>query len=167
MAPLAIFSTELLELTKDENGRKGRVRYMSKNQGDPEDPHDNMYLEATSRKYTKAGDVAAGENIESSQQNLDPDEIGISVTNENSNSTSDRIFSTSAAGDLYDYAHSAYQPEQLLTLDTAILRSIDSCPSEDARRKMYSSILLVGGGVKFRGVAKYLKHKLTLQVSKI
>ena len=31
---------------------------------------------------------------------------------------------------------------------------------------MFGAILLVGGGIKFRGVAQYIKHKLTLQVWK-
>ena len=164
MAPLALFNTDLLELTRDENDINGRVQYMSRNAGDPEDPHDNIYLEATSRKYTKAGEnPVPGQELESSHQHLDPDDIGISVTNDNSNSNNDRIFPPSASGDQY-YGHALSQNEQLLTLDTAILRSIDSCPNEDVRRKMYSSILLVGGGIKFRGVAKYIKHKLTLQV---
>ena len=51
IAPMALFHTELFELTRKakENG----VRYMGKNQGDPEDPHDTIYLSETSRKYTK------------------------------------------------------------------------------------------------------------------
>ena len=51
IAPMALFHPELLEISRapKENG----VKYMGKNQGDPEDPHDNIYLSETSRKYTK------------------------------------------------------------------------------------------------------------------
>ena len=51
IAPMALFHPELLELSRapKENG----IRYMGKNQGDSEDPHDNIYLSETSRKYTK------------------------------------------------------------------------------------------------------------------
>ena len=162
MAPLSLFNVDLLELTREETSRK-RVNYMSRNEGDPEDPHDNIYLEATSRKYTKAGDnILTGQENEAANTQVDPDEIGISVTNDNSNSNMDRLFGTSLSDPLS--APSQSQTEQLLTLDTAILRSIESCSTEESRRKMFGAILLVGGGIKFRGVAQYIKHKLTLQV---
>ena len=160
MAPLSLFNIDLLELTREEANTK-RVNYMSRNEGDPEDPHDNIYLEATSRKYTKAGDnMLPGQDTETANAQVDQDEIGISVTNDNSNSNLDRLFGTSDPSS--DSSHS--QNEPLLTIDTAILRSIESCSSEESRKKMFSAILLVGGGIKFRGVAQYIKHKLTLQV---
>ena len=51
LAPMAYFQTELLELTRPANS-KG-IRFMGINTGDSEDPHDNIYLSETSRKYTK------------------------------------------------------------------------------------------------------------------
>ena len=48
---MAFFHTELLELTRNFLVRS--VRFMGSNPGDPEDPHDNIYLSETSRKYTK------------------------------------------------------------------------------------------------------------------
>ena len=51
LAPMAYFQTELLELTRPSNS-KG-IRFMGINTGDSEDPHDNIYLSETSRKYTK------------------------------------------------------------------------------------------------------------------
>ena len=165
MAPLAFFSVDLLELTRDEINVNSRVNYMSRNEGDPEDPHDNIYLEATSRKYTKAGEnILLGQETEANIPQLDPDDIGISVTNESSNSNCDRVLGPTVSGDHFNI--NASQNEQLLTLDTAILRSIDSCHSEESKRKMYGAILFVGGGFKFRGVTKYVKRKLTLQVNK-
>ena len=56
-------------------------------------------------------------------------------------------------------------PSNLLSLDAAILKSIESCVNEELKRKMYGCILLVGGGLKFKGVDRYLQSKLALQVS--
>ena len=51
-----------------------------------------------------------------------------------------------------------------LSLDQAILKSIESCPTEDMKKKMYSTILIVGSGFKFRHADKFLMQKLALQV---
>ena len=57
-------------------------------------------------------------------------------------------------------------PSNLLSLDAAILKSIEACSNEETKRKMFSCILLVGGGLKFKGVERYLQSKLALQVIK-
>ena len=49
-------------------------------------------------------------------------------------------------------------------LDSAILWSIDQCPWDDLKRKMYSCILVIGGGFKFHGVGTWLKNRLSLQI---
>ena len=51
IAPMALFHPELLEICRAP--KVNGVKYMGKNQGDAEDPHDNIYLSETSRKYTK------------------------------------------------------------------------------------------------------------------
>ncbi len=51
-----------------------------------------------------------------------------------------------------------------LPLDQAILRSIEACPTEDLKKKMYTTILIVGGGLKFNMADKFLLKKLALQV---
>ena len=50
IAASALFHTDLLALT----GMRKSVRFMGKDPGDPEDPHDHIYLSETSRKYNKA-----------------------------------------------------------------------------------------------------------------
>ena len=52
----------------------------------------------------------------------------------------------------------------LISLDQAILRSIESCTSDEVKKKMYSSIVLVGGGIRFNNINKFLTQKLALQV---
>ena len=51
-----------------------------------------------------------------------------------------------------------------LSLDQAILKSIEACPTEDMKKKMYSTILIVGSGFKFRHADRFLMQKLALQV---
>jgi len=54
LAPMALFYTDLFEITSDNNNDMcKRTRFHIKNPGDPEDPHDQIYLAETSRKYTK------------------------------------------------------------------------------------------------------------------
>lgn len=54
LAPMALFYTDLFEITAiNINDSSKRTRFHTKNQGDPEDPHDQIYLAETSRKYTK------------------------------------------------------------------------------------------------------------------
>ncbi|KAM9343446.1 actin-related protein 8 [Pholidichthys leucotaenia] len=47
-----------------------------------------------------------------------------------------------------------------LGLDKAILHSIDCCASDETKRKMYSSILVVGGGLMFHGTQEFLFHRI-------
>ena len=42
----------------------------------------------------------------------------------------------------------------------AILRSIEMCPSEESRRKMAGSVLVVGGGLALPGAPGYLQSRL-------
>ena len=55
----------------------------------------------------------------------------------------------------------------LMAIDQAILKSIEACPTDEMKKKMYTNILIVGGGMKFRNADKFLMQKLTLQVSLI
>ena len=54
--------------------------------------------------------------------------------------------------------------EEIPSLDQAILQSVEACGSDDLKRKMFSTVLLVGGGAKLKGLDKYLQSKLAIQV---
>ncbi|TRY78430.1 hypothetical protein TCAL_06903 [Tigriopus californicus] len=148
IASLALFNPELFEVT----GSK-RVQMMGKDPGDPEDPHDHIYLNETSRKYTKAGpaDVADSTDPPGMEDDL---EIVADVVESGQNGRSGGSKSQGSASN----------GESVLSLDQAILRSIEGCESEDMKRKMYGCILLVGGGSKLKGLDSYLRGKLALQI---
>ena len=73
---------------------------------------------------------------------------------------SSRVSSSNALSSM-----TSQQSPSFLPLDAAIVRSIESCPNDDLKRKMYNCVLLVGGSSRFRGMPKYLHGKLALQVS--
>ena len=63
------------------------------------------------------------------------------------------------------YGSSADDGDILLPIDVAIRKSIESCSTDDLKMKMYGGILLVGGGLRFKGAAKYLHQRLAMQVT--
>jgi len=121
-APLAFFQVDLMEVSC-----RKEVHVMGKDQGDPEDPHDHLYLRETSRKYTKTGD----------EPDAEFDDVDIE--------------GLSGGPDV--------GPE-LIPLDQAIIRSIDTCMGEEMKRKMYGAVLVVGGGFRFPGASQYLQARL-------
>jgi len=106
------------------------VRVMGSDPGDSEDPHDHIYLRETSRKYTRTGDLG-GDNDQDFEDGMDQLD-----------------------------SEPAINTDTLLPLDQAVCRSIEMCAGEDLRRKMWSSVLLVGGGFRFSGAAAYLQARL-------
>ena len=175
IAASSFFHTDLLAIT----GSRKSMKFMGKDPGDPEDPHDHIYLSETSRKYNKVSFMSklilnieghfflkdyllncqAGANDPSDindSQAMDEDNLEI-VADE-----PDRSSQAQSARRLR--ARDEDSPPNLLSLDAAILKSIDACPNEELKRKMYSCILLVGGGLKFKGADRYLQGKLATQV---
>ena len=114
---------------------KKTVTVMGRDPGDSEDPHDHLYLRETSRKYTKPGDMMQNEDAEFDDNDVD-----------------------SAGPDVGGDGN-------LLSLEQAILRSVEMCGSDDLKRKMLASILVVGGGFRFPGAASYLQSRLLQLVS--
>ena len=107
--------------------------------------------------FSKAGDTSVGD----SQGLGDPDlsqviDEELDIINEDSKIThTSSTLSREASGTL------------LMSLDQAILKSIEACPTDEMKKKMYSSILIVGGGFKFRNADKFLMQKLALQVIQV
>lgn len=155
LAPMAYFHPELLELTRTKSASPG-IKYMGVNPGDPEDPHDHIYLSETSRKYTKAGDGNTNMDSQGDADNSHVIDEELDIINEDSNKKS----SSTTAGN-----EQSNDSSLLMALDQAVLKSIEACPTEEMKKKMFSTILIVGGGFKFRMADKFLAQKLALQVS--
>uniref|UniRef100_A0A8D0CZ17 Actin-related protein 8 n=1 Tax=Sander lucioperca TaxID=283035 RepID=A0A8D0CZ17_SANLU len=139
-----------------------------RSQGDSEDPHDEHYLLATQSKQDQSSKSAA-------------DRKGISrpgggLDGEMSRAMKVEMEFGPAQGECLMGAGEVEEPlsahlsrktaimsqfeSKALGLDKAILHSIDCCGSDETKRKMYSSILVVGGGLMFHGAQEFLLHRI-------
>ncbi|XP_076354508.1 actin-related protein 8 isoform X3 [Tachypleus tridentatus] len=150
VAPLGYFHPELFALT----GTK-KVYTLQRSRGDPEDPHDEDYLVLTQRRGAK--DMTDGGQAEIGTQNEDS-QLGSSLLDDemDTNETAPSVTLQETEREL--------QCDQLLGVDQAIIQSIDLCDSDDLKRKMFSCILVVGGGLLFSGVETWLYNRLSMQI---
>ena len=143
LAPASLFYPDLLGASSKASKS---VRKMPSDPGDdPDDPHDHVYLHETSRKYTKTG--LAGEKVAtaSSAPTAAPNNDDDVDVDEDSNIEDVKKVETLS---------------ELLPLEQAVAKSIGACPTEETRRKMFTCILLVGGGGKIPALDRYLQSKL-------
>lgn len=151
VAPLSLFTPELFGITGTKT-----VHTQKRSLGDPEDPHDENYLRETRRKGMK-------ENLEPSSDILNEaylDQCGVTNNTNEDDIVVDAIDTIISNTDR-DFV---VNPGQILGLDQAVLQSIDRCPNEDLKRKMYGCILIVGGGMKFSGIGTWLQNRISLQI---
>ncbi|XP_046390968.1 actin-related protein 8 [Ischnura elegans] len=170
IAPLSLFQPELFGVT----GIKG-THVQKRSTGDPEDPHDESYLRETSRRGAKeameagGGVSVGGEAVGGAGGGGDGGQGGdgggggleedIVVDNMEGGGAGG-----GGAGGRDGDGPLEPDPGTLLGLDQAVIQSIDRCSSDDLKRKMYSCILVVGGGMKFKGIGMWLKSRLSLQI---
>ncbi|XP_071639578.1 actin-related protein 8 [Temnothorax longispinosus] len=153
IAPLSLFQPELFRVTGTHN-----VHVQKRSLGDPEDPYDENYLRETSRRGMKETLDHSSEMQEEAAAipaAVGDDEVVVDAVGDPVPSLSNR--------DL-DAPRDFVIPQQLLGLDQAILQSIERCPNEDLKRKMYSCVLVVGSGLKFKGIGMWLRNRISLQI---
>ncbi|TMS16383.1 Actin-related protein 8 [Larimichthys crocea] len=160
-----------------------------RSQGDSEDPHDEQYLLATQSKQDQSSKSAADRKaISRPGGGLDGEMSGQGGVGELSDLPRGCGSSGSGGGIKGEMELGPVQGECLmgagemeeplsahlsrktaimsqfeskaLGLDKAILYSIDCCASDETKRKMYSSILVVGGGLMFHGAQEFLLHRI-------
>ncbi|GAB0100566.1 Actin-related protein 8 [Sergentomyia squamirostris] len=145
VAPLSLFHTELLNLTGTTKMARTQIPWAR--QSDPEDCFDAEYLKETSRRGVK-------EQLEQSApeflHNENPDEEIVVDEEKENNKQTEREFIVPGG--------------QIIGLDQAVLQSIERCPNDELKRKMYGCILVVGGGMKFQGIGKWLQNRVALQI---
>jgi len=149
LAPLGLFNAETFVLTGLDKRGQGQMNATS----DPEDPHDASYLRETSRRAHK----------EALEQSSSAADIGDAATSAAVQGDEDLVVDN-LAGDVAADDQPQQQQQILYSLDQAILHSIERCSSDDMKRRMYSCVLLVGGGAKFEGLSSWLYNKLILQI---
>ncbi|XP_056628218.1 actin-related protein 8 [Triplophysa dalaica] len=134
--------------------------------GDAEDPHDEHYLLSTQSKQDQSS-KALSERKSFHKSGFDGDSgepserANVSVDVELGHSQTECL--AAAGGDPEDSSRSTAVTQfegKALGIDKAILHSIDSCSSDETKRKMYGCILLVGGGLLFHGAQEFLQHRI-------
>ncbi|XP_019728685.1 actin-related protein 8 [Hippocampus comes] len=180
-APMALFYPSTFGIV----GQKmTSLQYRS--QGDSEDPHDELYLLATHSKQDQSSKSASDRKALSRQGGaLDGDASGQGGIGEmselprgsgGSGAMQGETDIGAAQGECLMGVGEAEDPlsthlsrktaimnqfeGKALGLDKAILHSIDCCASDETKRKMYSSILVVGGGLMFHGAQEFLLHRI-------
>ncbi|XP_061913892.1 actin-related protein 8 isoform X2 [Entelurus aequoreus] len=151
-----------------------------RSQGHPEDPHDELYLLATHSKQDQSSKSASDRKAPSRPGGaLDGDMSGqggigdLSDVPRGAGAAAQGEMETGAAQaeclmvvegeDPHLSRKSAMMSQfegKALGLDKAILHSIDCCASDETKRKMYSSVLVVGGGLMFPGAQEFLLHRI-------
>uniref|UniRef100_A0A3B4ZLI0 Actin related protein 8 n=1 Tax=Stegastes partitus TaxID=144197 RepID=A0A3B4ZLI0_9TELE len=137
-----------------------------RSQGDSEDPHDEHYLLATQSKQDQSSKSAADRKAVSRPGGGLDGEMRMQGEMELGPAQGECLM---GAGEVEEplSAHVSRKTaimsqfeSKALGLDKAILHSIDCCASDETKRKMYSSILVVGGGLMFHGAQEFLLHRI-------
>ncbi|XP_032825583.1 actin-related protein 8 [Petromyzon marinus] len=147
-----------------------------RSQGDPEDPYDEHYLLATQSKQEQAAKAVAERKALAKHSAADSEGAGAPAeASEGAGRAPDGDQGPSRGVGETHHLNQPGAPSLLsrklklasphfegkaLGLDKAVLHSIDCCSSEETKRKMYSSILVVGGGLLFPGAQEFLQHRI-------
>ncbi len=155
MTPLSLFFTELLKLTlvNTPSNKLIQIQKSSFHNPDPEDCFDAEFLRETGRRG--GAGIAPKDQMESNLTAGDSNVVD-----------GDEEIVVDALDNEKDLYRN-YASDQGLTcqgLDQAILQSIEHCPNDEVKRKMYSCILLVGGSSKFSKIEKWLQNRILFQI---
>lgn len=147
IAPLSLFNPDLLAVT----GRKkaqAKIQKPTAAQPDAEDCFDAEYLRETGRRSARDAQMDQDQSVAQIENNEDEIEPLESVLEKENQKSKEFILPGG----------------KMIGLDQAILQSIERCPNDEMKRKMYSCILVIGGGMKFKGIGKWLQNRLALQI---
>ncbi|XP_023166833.2 actin-related protein 8 [Drosophila hydei] len=175
MAPLALFHTELLNITGKT--RAVHTQQSAQEQYDCEDCCDAEYLRETGRRNgVRAGDMSIiGNSSAPIFNSTKPPQLPITADDEelivvdqddttvssNSNSQQQLLQQQMPKSSNAWYFNAG---GQVVSLDQAVIRAIGRCGSYETRRKMFGAILLVGSSAKMRGLAAWLEQRISQQV---
>ncbi|XP_055024327.2 actin-related protein 8 [Misgurnus anguillicaudatus] len=168
-APMALFYPAAFGIV----GQK-MTSLQHRSQGDAEDPHDEHFLLTTQSKQDQSSKATADRKsfhkpvgFEGESSTCDLSEKGNMVHDVDlAHSHAESLISGSETEEntslLFSRSTAAMTQFEgkALGVDKAILHSIDSCSSDETKRKMYGCILLVGGGLLFHGAQEFLQHRI-------
>lgn len=146
-APIALFLPQVLGIIE----QKLAVCNSDQCEHDSEDLLDDKYLlELQFREPNAKKGKADAENLNEATEK--PDTVSSPMT---TGKQGDMLRTVSRLGPL---------EMEGIGLDQAILYSIECCGNSDTKRKMYGSILVIGGGMMFKGTDNFLLRRLQAQL---
>ncbi|KAK3085468.1 hypothetical protein FSP39_003869 [Pinctada imbricata] len=157
LAPMGLFFPDLLTL---HGANLAHVQHRS--EGDPQDPHDEFYLQSTSReaKLSKKKDNTESKDINESLV----DDATQQAIDEDSNDAQENMQTVDMRkNQIKEEEEADVETEpvlELMGIDQAILHSIDKCEGDELKKKMYSCIVVVGGGLMFEGAQQWLQYRV-------
>nr|XP_039249970.1 actin-related protein 8-like [Styela clava] len=163
-APLSIFFPKAFGLKMKDR----HIHFATRNPGDSEDPMDEYYLLQTRSKNweNRLSRRTKTENLSTNTSNSALDENIEKMEDDNGEDLDDE--ETQQMCNYKPGAEMAPAPGGLLGLDQAIVWSVENCPlsyEDELKRRMYSCILVVGGGLAhFAGADQYLRHRIKLLI---
>ncbi|XP_002730533.1 actin-related protein 8-like [Saccoglossus kowalevskii] len=152
-APMSIFNPQVFGLAG-----KNLFHTQQRNIGDSEDPHDETYLLQTqSRESVKSKSANAEDKNKDGGAN--PDEVKVKTENAAEEKESEEPELLQPLSMSSRMATSEFA-DRVPGLDEAILHSISCCSSDETKKKMYGTILVIGGGLQFQGAQEMLHRKI-------
>ncbi|KAL8621355.1 hypothetical protein ACOMHN_053376 [Nucella lapillus] len=174
LASLSIFRPEALGLQGSN-----LTRTQPRGESDPEDPFDHDYLRRTARQSGggRLKKDAANASRDLADTSLGPmDDLPPAAMEDDSNDVTDSLANSehgakaSRAKEEEEEEEEMMEEEggasilQLMGIDQAVLHSIDKCDGEEMKRRMYSTILLVGGGASMKGAHTWLQYQVWMNM---
>ncbi|XP_033746554.1 actin-related protein 8-like [Pecten maximus] len=166
LAPMSVFFPDMLGLQGSN-----LIHVQSRSDGDPQDPHDEFFLRQTTSREAKL--AKKKDNTEMSRDNSEANLGQLDDTqaqqqmDEDSNDAPDNLQVTGDINkgtrrlDIEEEQEMESEPVlQLMGVDQAILQSIDRCGSDEVKKKMYSCIIVVGGGMMFEEAQQWLQYRV-------
>ncbi|XP_014676791.1 PREDICTED: actin-related protein 8-like [Priapulus caudatus] len=163
MAPLGVFAPELLGIVATATAA---VQRQARFYADAHDPFDGDYLEQVQRRRgmkDTGGDATKQDADPADDPSISQSQLEDDIANDDQSNLGSvtREAPEEQGGGEVEKVEEEQEQEQVLALDQAIVRSIERCDSEDLKRKMLNTILVIGGGVMFQGVQQWLNYRLS------
>ena len=171
IAPMSVFYPDMFGL---EGSKVCRV--YKKCPSDPSDPHDEEYLSQTQSKQEQAAKAVAARKKGTTEPNqtleLDDSSLGPTQDDEDTVDMAESVVSVEtppmpsrSSKAKLEEEEDIWDPSKTIPgLDEAIIRSIDKCDNADMKRRMYTNIVVVGGGLSFSGAQDWLHYLLWKQM---
>uniref|UniRef100_A0A1B0FKW0 Uncharacterized protein n=1 Tax=Glossina morsitans morsitans TaxID=37546 RepID=A0A1B0FKW0_GLOMM len=152
-----LYTFHLLNITGKQ--RLVRLQLPSSQQPDSQDCFDAEYIRETGRVRSGRGDQILEGSMPVTCDAGDDELVVVDAFDVDERVVNPR--NVDKDEQLYYFTNNG----EVVSLDLAIVRSIERCTSDDMKRKMYGCILLVGGASKLPGFSKWLEQKITLQLA--